>query len=246
MIPFIDVTPTTFAAMAALVVAAGLIRGFTGFGLTMVLSPSLSVIIGPAPAVATSIILELVTVLPLLPFAARLTKVRQFWPVTVTACALIPVGSYFLVNVDPVIVRRAISVTVLAFVLVLLKGWRYRGQPSTVANIGIGALAGILVGGTSVGGPPAVLYLMARDNPMQVNRANVITHVTATAVMALGLLWYYGVIDATALWRTAAVAPIAFGAAWAGSHLYGIASDAAFRHIALLFLLMVGLVTLFL
>ena len=48
----------TELAVIGIVTTAGVVRGVTGFGGAMLMSPLLSVLLGPVPAVVTALILE--------------------------------------------------------------------------------------------------------------------------------------------------------------------------------------------
>lgn len=244
MLAALDMSPFTFWGAVACVFVSGLVRGFTGFGLTMVLAPSLSIFIGPAGAVVISLILELVTGVPLTPFAARHARVRQVAPLTITACAICPLGSWFLVNADPDLVRRTIAAVVMVLAAVLWSGWRYPGRQTPAASLGVGAVAGILLGGTAIGGPPAILYLMSGSGTPEAIRANIIIHVTVTSVVAILILVIAGVVDGLALMRTYAVTPAAFGAAWLGTLAYRLTQAATARRLVLIFLFCNGLFSL--
>ena len=56
---------------------AGVVRGFSGFGSALILSPSLSALYGPAVAVPVALLLELVLSGPFVPPAARLVDRRR-------------------------------------------------------------------------------------------------------------------------------------------------------------------------
>ena len=88
-----------------------------------------------------------------LPRAARQANRREFAPLTVSACAIAPFGSYLLVTLDPDLTRRMIGGTVMVFVFIMLAGYRFKGQPSLAAALSVGGFGGLLLGSTGVGGP---------------------------------------------------------------------------------------------
>ena len=60
MDPFaaLSLDPVAFAFAAVMAGAAGLIRGFSGFGATMTLAPALSLVMPPPEAVAVALMME--------------------------------------------------------------------------------------------------------------------------------------------------------------------------------------------
>tara|TARA_Y100001960_G_scaffold332551_1_gene433512 strand:+ start:259 stop:1005 length:747 start_codon:yes stop_codon:yes gene_type:complete len=233
-----------FFFAAAMAFAAGLIRGFSGFGATMTLAPSLSLVIPPTEAVTIALIMEIAGASQLLPRAAREANWREFAPLTIAACILAPAGSYFLVTLDPDITRRMIGGTVIIFVFIMLAGYRFRGQPSLGASLSVGGLGGILLGSTGVGGPPVILYLLSTPTPADTARANIIIHIGVTSAVLLIILWFHQVLSVVSLWRGLIFFPILLTANWAGARLFSLASEITFRHSALIFLACVGLVAL--
>ena len=66
-------------AIAAVIVAvAGIVRGFSGFGSALVMSPALSLLFGPPAAIATMTLMEVPTLVQLLPDAWRHGDRRSF------------------------------------------------------------------------------------------------------------------------------------------------------------------------
>lgn len=240
----LELSHTVFAFAAAMACAAGLIRGFSGFGATMTLAPSLSLVIPPTEAVAIALIMEIGGASQLLPRAAREANWREFAPLTIAACVLAPAGSYFLVTLDPDITRRMIGGTVMVFVFIMLTGYRFKGQPSMGSSLSVGGIGGILLGSTGVGGPPVILYLLSTPTPADTVRANIIIHIGVTSAVLLILLWLHQVLDVVSLWRGLILFPILLTANWAGAQLFSLASETTFRRFALIFLACVGMVAL--
>jgi uncharacterized membrane protein YfcA len=230
----------TLAAATAIVAVGGMIRGATGFGGAMVMTPILSVLLGPIPAVVVALLLETFAAFSLLPAAARAAHWRTIAPICAAACVTVPVGGYLLLTLDPLLMRRAIAATVLAFALVLLTGLRYRGRQRLGTSVILGATAGVLVGATSVGAPPVILYLLAGSDPPGVTRANLTLFVTIISLAALAMMAWRGVLDAANAMTSLQLSPAYFGGVWLGSRLYGRVEATAMRRWTLIFLLVVS------
>ena len=123
-IPWIELAVGIGAALIA-----GLVRGFSGFGSAMILTPALSVLYGPPIAVPISLALELLVTVPLLPGSIRLVEWRRIGLLCLAAIAGVPLGTWLLFSLPPAIMRIAISAVILVAVL-----------GSTVETAGLGGL----------------------------------------------------------------------------------------------------------
>lgn len=235
---------TTHLAAAAIVTVAGLVRGITGFGGAMLMTPVLSLLMGPVPAVITALTLETAAALIMFPEAVPQVRWRTLLYLTVPAAVTVPLGGYLLLTLDPAIARKVISAVVIIFSLILLLGFRYAGKPRAATSIALGSMVGVLLGATSVGAPPVIIYLLSGPDPAAVTRANLTVFVTAISVFGLVMLAAAGAIG-VALGPSLLVLSVLFvGAAWIGGKLFARLTDMAVRRIALGFMLLIGLGTL--
>lgn len=230
----------TMAAAMAIAMLGGLIRGVTGFGGSMVMTPALSLLLGPVPAVAGAIVMETFAAFPMLPAAARIARWRMIAPICVAACITAPVGGHLLLTVDPQFMRRAIAATVLFFSLLLLTGLRYRGQQRLSTSIALGATSGVLVGATSVGAPPVIVYLLAGSDPPNITRANLTLFVTIISLAALAVMLWRGMLSGENATTALILSPFYFGGVAIGSRLYGRVDPDAIRRWTLIFLVIVS------
>jgi uncharacterized membrane protein YfcA len=222
------------AAMAVL--AAGLIRGFAGFGSAMVTAPILSLLWGPTIGVPVAALIEFVPAVQLTPRAIPIAQWRTILVMGVPALLLIPAGLWFLVNLPDEVVRRFVAAVVLGLVAIMWSGWRYRGERTTALSLGVGALSGLLSGTTGVGGPPVILYLMSGNDEAAVVRANMIGFFTIVLIGMAVTFALSGLFGPLVLWRTALLAVSFVVGIFAGARLFPLASQRTFRNIALTFL----------
>ena len=230
--------------IAAITVAGGFIRGFTGFGSVLVMAPLISIFLGPAPTVAMIMILEACVAVQLLPRALRHTDWRLVGLLVAGALVTTPFGVQLLVHLDQQVMRRALGVIVVIWAAAMLKGLRYTGGVSDPATIGVGAVSGALMGVSGIGGPPIVLYLLSTPARAETNRANTITFFAVMTVYVIGVLLYNGVYSEITLWHAAVNVPFFLGAAWLGSRLFDRSGEELYRRVALLFITAVGITAL--
>lgn len=228
-------------ALAALVGAvAGVIRGITGFGGAMVMSPPLALLLGPLVTVPVVLLLEGLAAAPMLVNLRHLVRWRVIGPILAMACVTVPLGTYVLVTADPLVMRRVIAAVVVLFSLMLLLGWRYAGSQRLATSLGLGAVSGTMVGATSMGGPPVILYLLAGPDPIDVTRANLTFFVGGISTAGVMMLALDGVLGAQGLWLAALLAPGYYLGMVAGTRLFSRFNDTRFRRFTLFFMLVVA------
>lgn len=220
--------------------AGGLVRGTTGFGAAMVMTPPLALLIGPQAAVPVTLLLETFAAAPMLPAAAALARWQVIAPISAAAVLTVPLGGYLLIGADPLTLRRLIALTVIAFSVVLLLGCRYHGPQRLPTSLGLGALSGIMLGATSMGAPPVILYLLSGPDAVAVTRANLTLYIVIISAAGLVMAGFAGLIGPATIRAAAELAiPFAVGVG-AGSRLFSRFSREGFRRATIAFMLMVS------
>ncbi|MBT5571130.1 MAG: sulfite exporter TauE/SafE family protein [Alphaproteobacteria bacterium] len=224
-------TRLIFAVLS--VFAAGLIRGFSGFGSALINAPVLSLIWGPTVGVPVAALVEIAPAIQLTPKAIKVAHWKTVWAFAIPAVILLPLGTFILVSVPADDMRRAIGAIVLVVALILWSGWRYRGPRGTGPAIGVGLVGGALAGATGVAGPPVILYLMSSDDSPALTRANLIAYFTIILFGFIIVLTLKGLITIEIAWLVAVLlVPFVVGAA-IGTKMFPLASEKTFRIIAL-------------
>lgn len=230
----------TLAMAIAIGLLGGLVRGTTGFGAAMVMTPPLALLLGPTVAVPVTLMLEAFAAAPMLPAAWAIARLKVIAPISTTAVLTIPLGGYALRAAKPETLQIAIAVSVIIFSLALLSGRRYHGKPRLSTSLALGALSGTMLGATSIGAPPVILYLLSGPEPAAVTRANLTLYVVVISVAGLVMLVATGMIRGSTLQTTTFLVPgFAIGVAL-GSKLFARFSDQRFRQMTMVFMLLVA------
>jgi uncharacterized membrane protein YfcA len=224
----------------AIALAAGLVRGITGFGGAMVMSPPLALLLGPRIAVPVVLLLESIIATPMLVQTRHHVNWRVIGAILLAACACVPFGVLVLGVADPQVIRRAIAITVIVFALLLLRGWRYTGRPRLATSLGLGAVSGGMLGATSIGGPPVILYLLSGPDAIETTRANLTLYVTLTSLVGIAMLLQQGILAADAWWTSLWLAPSYYVGLVGGLRWFPRFSDTRFRQLTLLLLIVVS------
>ncbi len=223
--------------MAAL---AGAVRGITGFGGAIIMAPPLALLLGPKVSVPVVLLLEGLAGVPQVLQTRNLVRWRVMGPILLATCVTVPLGGYLLLTTDALTLRRATAMIVIIFSLLLLRGWRYAGAQRTGTGVGLGALAGAMLGATSIGGPPVILYLLAGPDRIDTTRANMTLFTAIGSLAGLSMLLASGVLDLDAAWTGLVLAPAYYGGLVVGTRLFSRFNDARFRQLTLLLIIAVS------
>ncbi len=220
------------AVAGAVIALAGVVRGFSGFGSALILTPALSALYGPVVGVPIVIVLEVALSFQLLPAAWPRCDQRQVGLMTLAAMPGIPLGAWILGRSDPEVLRWAISGGILLFLSALLLGLRRKGLATWPGLALAGALSGVTNGASGIGGPPVVLYYLAGQSIAATIRANVIVFFFAIDLVTLPWLWAQGLLQLGTFMAAAVTLPAAMIGVWFGSRLFRRASERIFRLVA--------------
>ena len=226
------------------VLAAGFLRGFTGFGFALAAVPALTLLVDPVEIVPSILLLEILAGLQLMPKIGR--SVDWFALRWLVAGLLLgtPVGILALSRLPADIMRAAIGVVVLIAVLVLLRGVRLRDRPGRPVRIGVGALSGLLSGGAAMPGPPVIIFFLASPVTAAMGRASLIAFFMFASTTSALLATAAGLMTARALLLTALLAPALFAGNALGDRSFDRSSPAAYRWVAIAILIAIALLAI--
>ncbi len=229
-----------FWTLVGVTLLAGLVRGFAGFGSAMLMAPVFASLIGPAEAVVTVVLVEMLVSVQLFPPARRLCEWRTIGPMAIAACLAMPAGAWLLRSADPRALVVAVSAIVLVFVLVLASGWRYRGRQGPAGAVAVGAVSGAMMATTSVGGPPVLLYLLAGTSPPEIQRANIIVYYFLTQFLLLAIVAAIRPVGGEVWIRALVLVIPMLAGSFLGQRLFRQADAMLYRRIALAVLFAAG------
>lgn len=228
------------AIAAGVAAAAGLMRGFAGVGSGMLMAPFFVVLFGPVRTVAVIVLMEAVVTAQLLPGVRREIDWRAIAPMGFAAAVFMPAGSWILVSLEPDLIARMIALVVLVSSVVLMLGWRRRGERKTWMGAGVGAVSGVLMASTSLGNPPVMVYLLSGRDGAATHRANFTGYFALTLTALIAMMAFAGFIDGHAVWTAALLLPVFMAGAFVGAKLFRKSSETLYRQVALGLLFCVG------
>ncbi len=224
-----------------MVFVAGLVRGFTGFGMGIVAIPFLSLIISPTDAVVIVLLLQVFVTLSNLPASWKLCHWSLVNKLTIGSIVATPVGSWALLYLPASAIRICIAVIVLATAVTLSAGFRLKMIPSNKHVLGFGLASGILNGVAGMSGPPVVAFFLASPLSVPVARASMIVFFMISSVLALIPLAVFGKMHLWSLGASVASLPVVLLGSAFGTKLYLTSHEGHFRFVSIGLLVLAAL-----
>lgn len=228
--------------LAAATLAAGFLRGVTGFGFALAAVPLYSLSIPPLQAVILAQMLQIAAA-PVDFFQVRRhVDGRALGLLCAGAIVLTPIGAFFALRLHADVLRLSIAVVVLMGLVALLAKFTVRdGRGPAIAA---GAVAGLLGGLAAMPGPPAVAYFLGRGADKRVSRASLLLFFAFTACVALGSLAIASdVLRWDMITRAATAWPMMIIGTWAGTRLFERLGEGHYRSAALAVLFLSAILT---
>jgi uncharacterized membrane protein YfcA len=199
------------------VLAASVLRGFTGFGFGLAAVPLLSLALPPAKVVPLVVALQAIVGVGGFRGAWKQCDWRAVRGLTPGLAVGVPTGLLVLTAFQPNSVRLAIGVSIALSVLLLWRGVRLPQQPSRALTILTGVVSGVMSGLASMGGPPIIVYLLALGHGAAIVRATSIIYFMLSSLVALVGMSARGLLDREVLLWSVASVPVLFVGSWIGT-----------------------------
>jgi uncharacterized membrane protein YfcA len=225
------------------VAIASAAQAVSGFGFALIGTPLVAVLVGPKEAVVGLTMIGLVLV-GQLSLRGR-GDVDRPTVLVVTAAAIVgmPLGLLVLTRADDRALTIAIAVTVIAFSLVLWRGFRLPVGRGTDAAAGF--TAGVLSTSTGTSGPPIVIALSSKGMQPAVFRATISAIFLVQGAAALVAFALGGQITRDALLVALAGLPGVIVGSLVGERGFRRLDALTFRRVVLGMLFVSGVVALF-
>lgn len=180
--------------------AAGIIRGFSGFGTGLVYVPVAAMFLPPVWVIITFAICDAFGPMAIARSAWRAADKRDLGFLAIGLCFGAPLGLVALFVMTPDAFRLMASVVALAMLLCLASGWRFQGALTRPVVIGVGAAGGFLGGAAGLPGPPVALAYLASPHGAAIIRATTLLFLLCYDLFMLGGLGVSGQVTALPLW----------------------------------------------
>lgn len=209
--------------------AAGLVRGFSGFGLSAVLVASGAFFMPPKTLIPSAQALEVVASIWMIPSVWRDVHWKWLTPMAIAYAFAIPLGVAALAYAPSDVLRVGGCLVLLIASLCLLFNARPKLPDGFPLRFGTGLVAGFMAGASSLGGMVASTILFAASIPAKPLRATLIVLFFGSAIYSLFWGSWHGVVSKATFANAAWLAlPLLLGIA-IGSRGFHIVSEAQFR-----------------
>ena len=236
-------TPALIFSLAVILLA-GFVRGYSGFGFSMIVVVSLSLIFPPAKIVPVILMLEVTASAYLLPRIWRQVDWPSLGWLYIGVLAGTPLGVYLLATVPERPMRGAIAIVVILLVGLLWRGFKLKKMPGKKMTIGTGILSGFTNGGAAIGGPPVILFYFSSPAGVATSRASIIAFFFGTDILAGGICAYHGLVSGqTLILAVTYLIPLIIGITL-GSRSFIKSDPEAFRKKVMLLLLIMSVAIL--
>lgn len=229
----LGMTATLAAGTVAIVFAAAVLRGLTGFGFALASVPMLGLLMPPAQAVPISMCIVAAGGV----FGARRAMTACDWPsirrIAIAAALGTPAGVFLLKHIPAEAARIAIALFTLAAVFGIARAGEARKPFGQARAIVYGLVAGLFNGLASMPGPPVVAYFMSSSLSREAIRASMLIVFQITVFTGLASALALGLVTRETVVLAALSLPGFWLGNWAGARMFEAGSDQGYRRIAL-------------
>ena len=183
----------TISALAV-VLLAGVVRGYAGFGFSALSVTLLSLFLAPARVVPAMFLLEVVGSIGLARDAVKHAEWSWLGWLMAGNVVCVPVGIWLLASLSDSALRIAIAGAVLLPLLTLRFGGNALATDTRTQRVAAGSISGVCNGLAAVGGLAVAAFVMRTPLRAEVMRATLVSYLLFTdcLALALALVWHVG------------------------------------------------------
>ncbi len=230
-----------FIFFCGVILLASFVRGFSGFGFSASSVSLLSFILPPKEIVPIILLLEIIASFSMIPSIWK--KIN--WKFVVYLLAGVTLGTPFGVRLlsvlQPNFTHFIISITVLIFAFLLLKGYKNKKLNHNISKFFVGTIAGTVNGFGTLAGLPIALYFLIIAAEPAVIRASLAALFFFTDIYALILAYFNDILNLTIIYRTLPLVFIVPVGVAIGTRLFKGITKENYKKYVLYFLIIVSI-----
>jgi uncharacterized protein len=228
------------AVSSAAIFLAAIVRGFSGFGFSLLSITAISLILPVAQIVPSIFLLEIAASINLIPSIWREIHWGSLRWLMVGYVIGLPVGGYALIHAPEDPTQIVLGIFVIGTSILMLRGFHLAKTPGTAASTATGAASGVLNGAFGIGGPPVVLFYFSTPGAAAIGRASVIFFFLFTDLLGLGYFATQGIVTTQSFVQSLAWLPALLVGVWIGAHGFRRMNQDAFRRWVLVILIVLA------
>jgi len=233
----------TLAFAIVVIFAAAVVRGYAGFGFSLLAITALSLMLEPRAIIPTIFVHEVCASVHLLASAWRDVHWRSLGWLAAGCLIGTPLGVYALAQVPPAPLTVALAAVVLILALLLARGFVLRTMPGRLVTLGTGVTSGLLNGSLGIGGPPVVIFFFGSPAGVATGRASMIAYFLFTDLLGLAWQWRDGLLGRQVFARALLYAPALVAGVWLGNRAFTGVDPQRFRGWVLRLLMVLAALT---
>lgn len=222
---------------SAAIFLAAIVRGFSGFGLSLLAITAISLILPVAQIVPSIFLLEIAASINLIPSIWREIQWGSLRWLMVGYVVGLPIGGYALINAPAAPAQMVLGIFVIGTAILMLRGFHLARTPPAPATAATGVASGLLNGAFGIGGPPVVLFYFSTPDAAAIGRASVIAFFLFTDLLGILYFAWQGIVTRQSFVQFALWMPALLVGIWLGAHGFRRLDQAAFRRWALVILI---------
>jgi uncharacterized protein len=222
---------------------AAIVRGYSGFGFSLLVITSLSLLMPPAAFIPSIFMLEIAASIHMLPGIWRDIHWRSLSPLIIGCAIGTPLGVWLLANVPARPMQVALALFVLSATFLLWQGFALKAMPGTAASGAVGTASGLFNGAFGIGGPPVILFYFASPAGNVAGRASLIAYFMMTDLIGLAFLSRESLITWNSFYLALLFLPALVIGIWIGARSFKSADPKVFRNWVLILLAALALLS---
>ena len=230
-----------FLFFCSVILFASLVRGFSGFGFSASSVSLLSFILPPKEIVPIILLLEIIASFFMIPSIWNKINWKFVLFLLVGVLFGTPLGIHLLSVLQPKLTHLIISITVLIFAFLLLRGYKNRDINHNLSKFFVGVIAGTVNGFGTLAGLPIALYFLIIAAEPAVIRASLAALFFFTDFYALLLAYFKDILDYKIFYRTLPLILVVPIGVYIGTKLFTGSSKENYKKYVLYFLILVSI-----
>ncbi len=235
--------PELAFAMGAVFLSSA-VAGLVGFGMGMMLSPMLLLVLEPQPVVLAVNTLSFVGLAMIGAKNRREVSEESTKPLVIAGLAGAPVGLLVLENLAPDAIKILIGAVIIALAVVSLSRRRLPIPKSRVSDAAFGFAGSALVTGLGVGIPIVAWHLFNQGHGARTIRVTIAVYYSTVAVFAIVLYVIFGIYTGERWLLNLMLLPATLSGFWVASRLIGRMRESMLRFAVVAVIIISGLTLL--
>ncbi len=229
-----------YTLLVLIIFLAGFAQGLSGFGSILLALPLLSIFLDIKTVIPLVALHGLVTTLILLIELRKHLERGKVLPIFVGSIPGIPIGVFFLKNMNTNTIQLAMGIILLSYGLFSLFFRPVVWQVKKAGVLLAGFLAGCMGGALGAAGPPVIVYTSLQPWTKDQIKATLQGFYVASGLVVVLLHALSGLTTIPVLWYfLVSMPPLVLGT-YLGSFFYGRIDESAYRKIMFLIITFLG------